>query len=87
MLIIILVFAGWVTYRNHVRIEAWWWHRQHGETLVLAEYRVPAPLNWYVLGLGSGSSALVRLDTDDHTGDQAKVRRLRFPATVNLYTS
>lgn len=84
---LILALAGWMAYRSRVRIEAWWWHRQHGETLVFAEYRVPAPVDWYVLDSGRESAALVRLDTDDHTRGPASGSRLRFPATVSLYTS
>jgi hypothetical protein len=89
LLIVLVVVAtlAWLNYRYHVRIEAWWWHHQHGEVITIAGYQVPAPTNWYVDDAGDGDQMLIRMDTDDGPGDQANRRKPSFLSRIALYTS
>ncbi len=67
VLALIVLAAMWGVYRYRVRIEACAWHLRHGTHLVIGNYIVPVPANWYVENEGNGGQLLFRLDTDDHT--------------------
>ncbi len=74
----------WIAFHYRTRVETWWWHHEHGETLAVDEYRVPAPRNWRVIEQGLGR-LLVREDTDDRTALPPSGTRLKFPATVSVW--
>ena len=81
LVVLFLVVLLWVGFRNRIRIETWWWHHQHGETLAIGEYRVPAPRDWHVMEQESWSM-LVRTGSDDRIALPPSDKRLRFPATL-----
>ncbi len=70
----------WVGYSRRILISAWIWHLQHGTSLVVGNYVVPVPKNWYVQDWGSENQLLVRLDTDERT----RLSRLKAHAGVSL---
>jgi len=88
LLVLLLVIAtlAWVNYRYHVRIEAWWWHHQHGEVLAVAEYRVPAPDDWYVEGSGEDSQTLILLNGLAVANRSPWNGKLPFTAVISVST-
>ena len=53
------------------RIEAYYWHVRHGNSVEVGRYRVPVPKQWYVVSYSTNDVMLVDLNT----GDGITVRR------------
>ena len=85
--LIVIALAAWEGYRYRIFAENWYWHLRHGDTLAIDAYRVPVPRNWFVAETGDKEGLLLRLDTDDHTGDPQRDKRGRSHAFVGLLLS
>ena len=75
----------WLAFSYRIRIETWIWHLRHGKADVFAKYIVPVPGNWYVKDSDAEFHLLIRLDTQDRTGDPRRDRR-RAHAIIVLST-
>ena len=87
LIVVVLALPAWIAYQHRVQIEAWWWHRRHGEVVTVADYVVPAPRNWYVAYLTQDNEMMIRLDTDDHSEAPSDGKKMRFQAQITLFTS
>ncbi len=86
VVLLIILMVGWLALSYRVRIEAWIWHLRHGQSDVFAKYAVPVPANWYVGDADEQIHTLIRLDTEDRTGEPKRDRKLRFHAIITLST-
>lgn len=84
MLLAILCVCVFEAYRYRVLIQTRLWHLRHGETLVVDHFVVPVPRNWYVKDTGDDSRLLIRLDTEDRSGDPSRDQKGRFHAFVSI---
>ena len=57
-----LVFLNFIPVR---RIEAYYWHLRHGNSVAVGMYRFPVPKQWYVDSLSANDVMLVDLNTGD----------------------
>jgi hypothetical protein len=80
----LLIIGGFEAYRYRVLIETRIWHLRHGDEIVLVNYRVPVPKNWYVIDTGDEGRLLVRLDTEDHTGNPMRDQKGQFHAFLSV---
>jgi hypothetical protein len=87
-LVIYLMVPGfaWLAFAYRVHIETWIWHFRHGRSDVFAKYVVPAPTNWYVDDTDEHIHTLIRLDTEDRTGDPKRDKKGRFHSVITLST-
>jgi hypothetical protein len=85
IIVSVLVIAGLAeALRYRIYAENWYWHFRHGEVLVVGEYRVPVPRNWFVEDTGVKGGLLLRLDTQDRTGNSVPDAKLSFRALVGV---
>ena len=84
VLVVLLTIGAIEAYRYRVLIETRIWHLRHGDEIVLLDYRVPVPKNWYVMDTGDDGRLLIRLDTQDRTGNPMRNRKGRFHAFVSI---
>jgi hypothetical protein len=75
---LVILLAVWAAYSRRARIEAWIWHFRHGTAILVGDYVVPVPANWYVDSEGEGIHVLIRVETNDHT----PLKKLKLPATI-----
>ena len=75
---------GWLAFSYRIRIETWIRHLRHGQSDVFAKYIVPVPSNWYVEDSDAQIHTLIRLDTQDRTGDPRRDRKRRAHAIITL---
>jgi hypothetical protein len=78
--------SAWLAFAYRIPIEAWIWHLRHGRSDVFAKYVVPAPANWYVEDTDEYIHTLIRLDTEDRTGNPKRDKKQRFHAVITLST-
>ena len=64
------------------RIEAYYWHLRHGNSVEVAGYRFPVPRQWYVEQRSANDVMIVDLNT----GDGITVRRGSVPGGSTLAT-
>ncbi len=83
--LVVPMFA-WLAFSYRIRIQTWIWHLRHGQSEVFAKYIVPVPTNWYVEDSDAQIHTLVRLDTQDRTGDPRRDKKRRAHAIITLST-
>jgi hypothetical protein len=62
LVIVCLVFLRFIPVH---RIEAYYWHVRHGNSVEVGRYRFPVPKPWYVLTFSTNDVMLVDLNTGD----------------------
>jgi hypothetical protein len=85
-MLLIFLAATWLAFSRRIRIEAWVWHLRHGQSDVFAKYIVPAPTNWYVDKREEQLYTLIRMDTEDRTGDPRRDKKRKFHAIIVFST-
>lgn len=83
---LLLPLFAWLAFSHRIRIETWIWHLRHGQSDVFAKYVVPAPPNWHVEDFDAQIHTLIRLDTQDRTGDPRRDKKRRAHAIITLST-
>lgn len=82
--LVVLIAALVEGFRYRVYAENWYWHLRHGDSLIIDEYRVPVPGNWFVQDMGEKDRLLINLDTKDRTGNPPRDKKSRFHALVSV---
>lgn len=81
-----LLAVAWLALSYRIRVEAWIWHLRHGQSDVFAKYVVPVPTNWYVDDTEEQLHTLIRMDTEDRTGEPRRDKKRRAHAIIMLST-
>jgi hypothetical protein len=81
VLAVVLIGSVWAMHHHWVRVRSVAWHVRHGRSLVVENYVFPVPWNWYPRDGGDGGHVLQRLDTNDRTPRQ---RRMKAYASIEL---
>lgn len=79
LLIVCLLFLRFIPLH---RIEAYYWHVRHGNSVEVGRYRFPVPKEWYVDSYSTNDVMLIDLDT----GDGIMVRTSSAPDRFTLAT-
>lgn len=62
------------------RIEAFFWHLRHGTSVVVGDYRFPAPNGWYIENLSQNDVVMFDLQS----GDSIDVKHVQRPKQLTL---
>jgi len=77
---LVIVSLGLLRFIPMHRIEAYYWHLRHGNSIDVGRYRFPVPKQWYVESYSASDVMLVDLDT----GDGIMVRTSSGPSRFTL---
>ncbi len=83
---VLLIAALLEVFRYRIYAENWYWHFRHGGVLVIDEYRVPVPGNWFVQDIAEKDKLMTRLDTGSAASAE-QYKKPKFHAQVGVFVN